>query len=117
VIGIVAGLANFIPYFGSIISVCAALFVLFVTPGAFTIWSLLSVGIVFVCIQIIDGTLVYPNVVGRQVHLHPLVVILGVAAGGSMGGIVGMLLVIPLISICKVTIEVLYTYLKSYSII
>jgi predicted PurR-regulated permease PerM len=116
-IGIVSGLANFIPYFGSIISVCAALFVLFVTPGAFTVWSLLSVGIVFVCIQIVDGTLVYPNVVGRQVHLHPLVVILGVAAGGSMGGIVGMLLAIPLISICKVTIEVLYTYLKSYSII
>jgi predicted PurR-regulated permease PerM len=117
VIGIVSGLANFIPYFGSIISVCAALFVLFVTPGAFTVWSLLSVGIVFVCIQIIDGTLVYPTVVGRQVHLHPLVVILGVAVGGSMGGIVGMLIVIPLIGICKVTIEVLFTYLKSYSII
>jgi predicted PurR-regulated permease PerM len=116
VIGILSGLANFIPYFGSIISVGAALFVLFVT-GAFTVWSLLSVGIVFICIQLIDGTLVYPNVVGRQVHLHPLVVILGVAAGGSMAGIVGMLVVIPLISICKVTIEVLYTYLKSYSII
>jgi predicted PurR-regulated permease PerM len=117
VIGIVSGLANFIPYFGSIISVGAALFVLFVTPGAFTVWSLISVGIVFVCIQAIDGTLVYPNVVGRQVNLHPLVVILGVAAGGSMAGLLGMLIVIPLISICKVTIEVLYTYLKSYSII
>jgi predicted PurR-regulated permease PerM len=117
VIGILSGLANFIPYFGSIISVCLALFVLIVTPGAFTLISLLSVGIVFVCIQIIDGTLVYPNVVGRQVNLHPLVVILGVAAGGSMAGIVGILIAIPLISICKVTIEVLYTYLKSYSII
>jgi predicted PurR-regulated permease PerM len=117
VIGVLSGLANFIPYFGSNISLAAALFVLFVTPGAFTGWSLLSVGIVYLCIQIIDGTLVYPNVVGRQVNLHPLVVILGVAVGGSMGGIVGMLLAIPLISICKVTIEVLFTYLKSYSII
>jgi predicted PurR-regulated permease PerM len=117
VIGILSGLANFIPYFGSIISVGLAVFILVVTPGAFTLLSLLSVAIVFVCIQIIDGTLVYPNVVGRQVNLHPLVVILGVTAGGSIAGIVGMLIAIPLISICKVTIEVLYTYLKSYSII
>jgi predicted PurR-regulated permease PerM len=117
VIGIVSGLANFIPYFGSLISLGAALFVLFVTPGAFTIWSLVSVGIVYLCIQLIDGTLVYPNVVGRQVHLHPLVVILGVAAGGSMAGILGMIIIVPLISICKVTIEVMFTYLKSYSII
>jgi predicted PurR-regulated permease PerM len=117
VIGILSGLANFIPYFGSIISVGLALFVLVVTPGAFTLLSLLSVGIVFLCVQIIDGTLVYPNLVGRQVNLHPLVVILGITAGGSIAGIVGMLIAIPLISICKVTIEVLYTYLKSYSII
>jgi len=117
VIGIISGLANFIPYFGSLFSLGAALFVLFVTPGAFTLLSLLGVGIVYVCIQVFDGTLVYPNVVGRQVHLHPLVVILGVTAGGSMGGIFGMLIAIPLISICKVVIEVLFTYLKSYSII
>jgi predicted PurR-regulated permease PerM len=117
VIGILSGLANFIPYFGSIISLGAALFVLMITPGALTGWSLLSVGIVFACIQIIDGTLVYPNVVGRTVHLHPLVVILGVTAGGNMGGVVGMLVAIPLISICKVTLEVLYSYLKSYSIL
>ncbi len=117
VIGVISGLANFIPYFGSLISVVAALFVLLVTPGAFSIWALLGIAIVFICVQIIDGTLVYPNVVGRQVNLHPLAVIIGVAAGGSMAGILGMLVVIPVISICKVTLEVLHTYLKSYSIL
>jgi predicted PurR-regulated permease PerM len=117
VIGVLSGLANFIPYFGSLISVVAALFVLVVTPGAFTVLALLGVAIVFICVQLIDGTLVYPNVVGRQVNLHPLAVIIGVAAGGSMGGVIGMLVVIPVISICKVTLEVLHTYLKSYSIL
>jgi predicted PurR-regulated permease PerM len=116
-IGLIAGIANFIPYFGSIISVCVALFVLLITPGAFTLWSFLGVAGVFAAVQIIDGTLVYPNVVGRSVNLHPLAVIAGILAGGSVGGIVGMLIAVPLISICKVTIEVLYTYLKSYSII
>ncbi len=117
VIGLVSGLANFIPYFGPIISFCAAFFVLLITPGLFSVWSVTAVSAVFLAIQAIDGTLIYPNVVGKTVNLHPLVVILGVAAGGNMGGIVGMLLAVPLISICKVTFEVLYSYLKSYSII
>jgi predicted PurR-regulated permease PerM len=117
VVGLVSGLANFIPYFGPVISFCAAFFVILITPGMLSPWTLLSVAIVFLTVQVIDGTLVYPNVVGRTVNLHPLIVILGVAAGGNIGGIVGMLIAVPLISICKVTIEVLYTYLKNYSII
>jgi predicted PurR-regulated permease PerM len=117
VVGRVSGLANFIPYFGPVISFCAAFFVILITPGMLSPWSLLAVAIVFLAVQVIDGTLVYPNVVGRTVHIHPLVVILGVAAGGNMGGRVGMLIAVPLISIGKVTLEVLYTYLKNYSII
>jgi predicted PurR-regulated permease PerM len=117
VVGLVSGLANFIPYFGPVISFCAAFFVILITPGMLSLWSLLSVAVVFLAVQVIDGTLIYPNVVGRTVNLHPLVVILGVAAGGNMGGIVGMLIAVPLISVCKVTLEVLYTYLKNYSII
>ncbi|HUI93147.1 MAG TPA: AI-2E family transporter [Chitinivibrionales bacterium] len=117
VVGLVSGLANLIPYFGPIISFCSAVFVLLITPGMFNLLSLIAVTLVFVAVQVIDGTIVYPNVVGRTVHLHPLVVILGVAVGGNIGGLVGMLIAIPVISICKVTIEVLYTYLRSYSII
>ena len=117
VVGLVSGLANFIPYFGPVISFCAAFFVILITPGMLSLWSLLSVAVVFLAVQVIDGTLVYPNVVGRTVHLHPLVVILGVAAGGNMGGLVGMLIAVPLIGICKVTIEVMYSYLRSYSIL
>jgi predicted PurR-regulated permease PerM len=117
VVGLVSGLANFIPYFGPVISFCAAFFVILITPGMLSPWSLISVTVVFLAIQVIDGTLVYPNVVGRTVHLHPLVVILGVAAGGNMGGLVGMLIAVPLIGICKVTIEVMYSYLRSYSIL
>jgi predicted PurR-regulated permease PerM len=116
-VGILSALANFIPYFGPIISLVLAAFVVLITPGAFTVGMVFGILVVFLCVQIIDGTIVYPNVVGRTVHLHPLVVLLGITAGGNMAGILGMLLAIPIISICKVTVEVLYTYLKSYSII
>jgi predicted PurR-regulated permease PerM len=68
-------------------------------------------------VQFVEGTFVYPFAVGKSVNLHPLVVILGITIGGQFGGILGMVLIIPLISIVKVSLEVLHTYLKSYMII
>ena len=59
----------------------------------------------------------YPIAVGKSVDLHPLIVIVGVTVGGQLGGVLGMLIAVPLISIVKVSFEVLYFYLKSYSII
>ena len=43
--------------------------------------------------------------------------IVGVMVGGQLGGVIGMLIAIPIISVVKVTVGVLYFYLKRYSII
>lgn len=117
VIGIIAGLGNMIPYLGPIIGFLPALFIVVISPEGATFWSVLSIVIVFVMVQFIEGTFIYPIAVGKSVSLHPLVVILGVTIGGQLGGVFGMLCAVPLISIVKVSLEVLYSYLKSYSII
>jgi predicted PurR-regulated permease PerM len=44
-------------------------------------------------------------------------VIIGVTIGGQLGGVLGMLVAVPLISIVKVLFEVFHSYLRSYSII
>jgi predicted PurR-regulated permease PerM len=115
-IGLIAGLGNLIPYLGPIIGFMPAMFVLFVSVG-FSVVMLVKIVVVFVLVQFLEGTFVYPIAVGSSVNLHPLVVILGITVGGQVGGIVGMLIAIPLISVVKVTVEVLYSNLKSYSII
>ncbi|MBN1983842.1 MAG: AI-2E family transporter [Chitinivibrionales bacterium] len=117
VIGIIAGLGNLVPYFGPLIGFVPAIMALILSPQGLHALSIVSVIIVFVVVQFIEGTFVYPLAVGRSVDLHPLVIIIGVTVGGQLGGIVGMLLVIPIISIVKVTFSVLHSYLKSYSII
>lgn len=117
VIGIVAGLGNLIPYLGPVIGFVPALLVLFVSTDGFTTIGLVKIIGVFAMVQFLEGTFVYPIAVGKSVNLHPLVVIIGITVGGQLGGIVGMLLVIPVISVVKVTLEVLYCYLKQYSII
>ncbi len=116
-VGIIAGLGNLIPYLGPIIGFIPAFMIVAMSPEGLTFWGLLSVIIVFVLVQFIEGTFVYPIAVGQSVDLHPLVVIIGVTVGGQLGGILGMLVAIPIISIVKVSFEVLRTYLKSYSII
>jgi predicted PurR-regulated permease PerM len=116
-IAIVAGLGNMIPYLGPIIGFMPALLVILLSPGGFSVGLLLGVVIVFVLVQFIEGTFVYPLAVGKSVELHPLVVIIGITVGGQLGGIIGMLVTIPLIAMVKVSLEVLHTYLKAYTII
>ena len=117
VIGIIAGLGNLIPYLGPVIGFLPAFLVLMVSPAGFSTIGLVKIIVVFVMVQFLEGTFVYPIAVGKSVNLHPLVVIIGITIGGMLGGIIGMVIVIPVISVMKVTIEVMYSYLKQYSII
>lgn len=117
VIGMIAGMGNLIPYLGPVIGFIPAFIVLLVSPEGFSTIGLIKVLAVFVAVQFIEGTFIYPIAVGKSVNLHPLVVIMGVTAGGILGGVVGMIIVIPVICVIKVTLEVLYYYLRQYSII
>jgi predicted PurR-regulated permease PerM len=116
VIGLVAGFGNLIPYLGPIIGFVPAFFVIIAT-GSFSVFMLIKVIAVFVLVQTVEGIFIYPIAVGKSVNLHPLVVIVGVTVGGQIAGIPGMLFAIPVISVLKVSVEVLYSGLKSYSII
>ena len=55
--------------------------------------------IIFLVIQQIEGNLIYPKVVGKSVGLSPIWTLLAVTVGGSLFGIVGMLVGLPLASI------------------
>jgi putative permease len=117
VIGAVAGIGNLIPYFGPVIGFIPAFLTLLLSPEGLTGASIVKVIIVFVVVQFIEGTFIYPIAVGKSVNMHPLTVIIGITVGGQVGGILGMLLVIPIIAIAKVTVEVLHFYLKRYYIL
>jgi len=105
-IGIFAGLANLIPYFGPIAGTIAACLVAVVTgsPPVFFLYILL----VFLTVNLIDNVLVQPMVLARAANLHPLLVIFLVLAGSKIGGILGMLLAVPVVSLIQVVINILY---------
>ena len=113
VIGIFSGVANAVPFLGPTASCLLSLLVTFFAGGP----NPLAVVGVFIASNLIDMTFVYPATVGQKLNLHPLAVILGVMVGGHMGGIIGMILIIPVISILKHSIEIMFKLLKGYSII
>ena len=105
VIGSIAGLANAIPYLGPAAGALPALFVVAVKDFSWT--NILSVAAVFASVQFLDNNIIYPNVVGKSVKLHPLVVILALIVGESLGGFIGMFLAIPVVTVLKVVFDVI----------
>ncbi|OGI09074.1 MAG: hypothetical protein A2Y40_10735 [Candidatus Margulisbacteria bacterium GWF2_35_9] len=111
VIGIIAGVANLIPYFGPVMGAVPAIMVTIVEKG-FSLESIVLIIIVFSLVQMVDNLLVQPLVVGNSVNLHPLVVMLAIMIGGSIGGLFTMLLVVPFVSIIRIFIIELYAEIK-----
>ena len=92
-VGVVAGVFNLVPYLGLIVSALPAL-VIAILSGNVLI-SLLKVAVVFGIVQVIDGTVTGPRIVGGSVGLHPVWVILALAVGGFFFGFAGLLLAMP----------------------
>ncbi len=92
-VGAVAGVFNLVPYLGLVVSAIPALIIAVLSGNVLT--SLAKAGIVFFIVQLIDGTVTGPKIVGGSVGLHPVWVILALAVGGFFFGFVGLLLAMP----------------------
>ena len=82
-----------IPYLGTIVGIVLSSIMALVTFGDFS--HLLAVWILFAVIQFLEGSFITPKVVGDKVGLSPLVVILALFAGGSLFGLIGIMLAVP----------------------
>ena len=102
-IGICAGLLCIIPMVGSIAGLFVAVAVALIqTSGDFVYAGIIAA--IFIAGQTIEGYFLTPKLVGDSVGLHPLWVIFALMAGGSLFGIVGMLIAVPVAAIASVLI-------------
>ncbi len=115
IFGLIAGVTEFIPYAGPIIALIGPLIVAaFYSPG-----KVLFVLIAFVVLQILEGNILAPKIIGKDVDLHPALIIFVMMCGGSLAGLVGMIAAIPAAVIIKVLYQYFYVerYLNSFSTI
>ncbi len=94
-LGLLAGLAEFIPFFGPFIAGVPVALLAFMKSPATGVWSLVFVAV----IQWIDSNLIVPRVTGPRVGLHPLWIIFSLFAGGELMGFWGLFLAVPVAGI------------------
>ena len=94
VIGLAAGLVSFVPYLGMALGVALAMIVALVQYGLQLTPVALVIG-VFVVGQVLESAFLQPRFLAGKVGLHPVWVIFGVLAGGTLFGFVGVLLAVP----------------------
>jgi predicted PurR-regulated permease PerM len=116
VIGLLAGLANVIPYMGPAIGIIAGVVAAVLQYSALSFGVVIPVIIVFAIVQLVDNVFVAPMVVGRSVNLHPLLVIFAVFVGSELFGAVGMLLAVPTTAVIKVSVRTIYEGWRGYSV-
>lgn len=97
ILGIIAGLANMVPYVGPYIGIAPALLVSLALAPKKIIWVIIVVTI----IQQIDGSLIFPKVVGKSLNVHPLTIIILLLAAGNIAGVAGMILCVPFYAVVK----------------
>ncbi len=68
--------------------------------------------VVFTIVQLIDNLVVSPYIMGSSVGLHPMLIIILVLLGASVGGILGMLFAVPIAAILKVVLSELDARIK-----
>jgi predicted PurR-regulated permease PerM len=92
----------FVPIVGAIVAGIVAVLVTLVTAGP---TAAIIVAVVAVVVQQLDNDLLAPMIYGKSLQLHPLVILLGVAAGSALFGIVGAVLAVPVISVAINSID------------
>lgn len=95
---VIFGLCNVIPFAGPFIGASAGLLFSLLDPNAPSIAALVAV---YVVVHFIDAMVISPWIMGKSLDMHPMTIIVGIAVGGTLGGILGMLAIIPLLAVAK----------------
>ncbi|HSY22267.1 MAG TPA: AI-2E family transporter [Polyangiaceae bacterium] len=102
-IGVLTGMLAFVPYIGFSCGLLLAIAMATLDwqgPG-----RLLGVLSVMLCVQVLDGLIITPRIVGRSVGLAPLEVLLTMMAAGTLFGFLGVLLAVPLGAVVKILVS------------
>jgi predicted PurR-regulated permease PerM len=103
-LAVVAGLMEFVPFFGPVVSAIPAIGVALVDSPEKALWV---IGL-YIVIQQLEGNVITPLLLEKRLDVPPALTVLTVAALGIVFGVLGMLIAEPLLAVVLVTIKMLY---------
>ncbi|MCB2354106.1 AI-2E family transporter [Clostridium estertheticum] len=107
ILALINGIFNIIPYFGPIFGLIPIILISLLESPKIALYTTIWI----FALQQIEGSLLSPKIIGESISMHPLTVILLLMIGGAVGGILGMIVAVPLGVVIKVIYEDLNYYL------
>jgi predicted PurR-regulated permease PerM len=97
-LGVLAAVLEFIPLIGPLVVATVAVVIAALHDPMLAVWtaSFLTV------LRVVEDYFIYPRLIGRHIHLHPIVVILAVLVGAELDGIAGIFLSVPVVALITV---------------
>lgn len=102
VIGILTGIGNLVPYVGPVVGF-GSLIIVSLAEGSIS--KLIIGAVILAAVMFIDGNVINPKMLSSNVEVHPVLVIVALIAGGNIGGVVGMLVAVPVAALLKLQFE------------
>jgi predicted PurR-regulated permease PerM len=99
-LGMIIGITNIIPYFGPIIGAVPAV----ILAATVSVKMIMVIIAIIFALQFLEGNILSPLIVGKSLHLHPLVIMFVLFLGGEIAGVVGLILAVPLTAVLKVAL-------------
>lgn len=108
VLALLAGILSLIPYIGPFLTLVPTIIVALsqsylIAGGAILVWGIA---------QVLDGNILGPSIIGKNLSMHPLTIMIVLIGAGSLMGVSGMIVGIPLYAIIKVIVTFLFTLFK-----
>ena len=110
-LAVTAGVLYTIPYFGAVVSTALIGLVTLSTHGV--VPALVVTGLMILIHQVVFDNIIAPRVIGGSVHLHPLLTLLALMGGGTLFGIGGTLLAVPVAAAAQVVLVHLFPQFKT----
>jgi predicted PurR-regulated permease PerM len=100
VLGVIAGICEFVPLVGPLLVLLLAGLVAVLHGGVFSAFLV----VVFLgVLRVVQDYVIYPRLIGQGIHLHPLAVIIAILSGAELAGVAGIFLAIPVVAILTVS--------------
>ena len=103
-LGIIAGLANLVPYMSIVVGLIPTL-VFFLLSEAPSLGGILGILLLYVGGQMLEGLYLSPRIMGRETGLHPIVVMIAILVGGTLFGLLGILVAVPVTAVLQVVLH------------
>jgi predicted PurR-regulated permease PerM len=97
-LGVLAGALEFVPLVGPLLLAVVAATIAALHAPMLAVWALAFLGL----LRLAQDYVIYPRLIRRGIHLHPLAVLLGVLSGADLAGVIGLFLAVPAIALASV---------------